>query len=157
MGGLLLMRRASSTLLGVSALAMLAAACSKEKATPAAVTLGHAPASAAGTNFPQPGADNPGEWTTAGRDYAGTRYSPLDQITTSNVANLKVAWTFSTGVLNGHEGQPLVVGNTMYVTTPWPNITYALDLADAHAPAKWALAPPTVSLIQPAFRCRRRA
>jgi lanthanide-dependent methanol dehydrogenase len=129
----------------LAVLAVLAAACSQKKETSGAVARERTPASAAGTTFPQPGADSPGEWTRAGRDYAGTRYSPLDQITTANVANLKVAWTFSTGVLNGHEGQPLVVGNTMYVTTPWPNITYALDLADAHAPAKWALAPPTVS------------
>ena len=145
MGGLLLMRSATLSLARLTALALLAAACSQKKETPSTVPLGRAPATASGTTFPQPGADNPGEWARAGRDYAGTRYSPLDQITTANVANLKVAWTFSTGVLNGHEGQPLVVGSTMYVTTPWPNITYALDLADAHAPAKWALAPPTVS------------
>ena len=138
------MRRQSFMLVRISALALLAAACSQKNEPPEAEAKVHAPATAAGTAFPQPGADNPGEWTSAGRDYAGTRYSPLDQITATNVANLKVAWTFSTGVLNGHEGQPLVVGNTMYVTTPWPNITYALDLADAHAPAKWALAPPTV-------------
>ena len=122
---------------------VLVAACSGKEEKSAAVAH-ERPASSTAV-LPQPGADKPGEWTRAGRDYAGTRYSPLDQITTANVAHLKVAWTFSTGVLNGHEGQPLVVGSTMYVTTPWPNITYALDLADAHAPAKWAFAPPTVS------------
>lgn len=97
------------------------------------------------TTYSQPGADKPGDWTLPGRDFGGTRFSPLDQINTSTVRNLHVAWTFSTGVLNGHEGQPLVVNNTMYITTPWPNITYALDLTDAHAPAKWAYAPPTAS------------
>ena len=95
--------------------------------------------------YAQPGADKPGEWSLPGRDFGGTRFSPLDQINASTVKNLHVAWTFSTGVLNGHEGQPLVVNNTMYVTTPWPNITYALDLTDAHAPAKWAYAPPTAA------------
>ncbi|MBE7197927.1 MAG: methanol/ethanol family PQQ-dependent dehydrogenase [Parafilimonas terrae] len=62
-------------------------------------------------------------------DEANTRYSPLAQIDTGNVARLKVAWTFSTGVLRGHEGAPLVVGSVMYVHTPFPNIVYALDLA----------------------------
>src|SRR5689334_25318305 len=55
-----------------------------------------------------------GEWWMPGRDYSGSRYSTLNDINTSNVANLKVATTFSTGVLHGHEGQPLVVGSTMY-------------------------------------------
>lgn len=61
-------------------------------------------------------------------DYANTRYSRLDQITTANVGQLRVAWTFSTGVLRGHEGSPLVVDGVMYVHTPFPNIVYALDL-----------------------------
>ena len=61
-------------------------------------------------------------------DYANQRFSKLDQINRDNVKNLKVAWTFSTGVLRGHEGSPLVVGDIMYVHTPFPNIVYALDL-----------------------------
>ncbi len=61
-------------------------------------------------------------------NYANQRYSGLDQITTSNVGQLQVAWTFSTGVLRGHEGQPLVIGDVMYVATPFPNLVYALDL-----------------------------
>ncbi|MBS7588329.1 methanol/ethanol family PQQ-dependent dehydrogenase [Ancylobacter defluvii] len=61
-------------------------------------------------------------------DYANTRYSRLDQISTGNVGQLQVAWTFSTGVLRGHEGSPLVVDGIMYVHTPFPNIVYALDL-----------------------------
>ncbi len=50
-------------------------------------------------------------------DAANTRYSPLTQIDAGNVARLKVAWTFSTGSLRGHEGAPLVVGSVMYVHT----------------------------------------
>ena len=69
-------------------------------------------------------------WCMQEHDYSAQRYSKLDQINTKNVANLRVAWTFSTGVLRGHEGGPLVVGDTMYVHTPFPNIVYALNLAD---------------------------
>jgi glucose dehydrogenase len=47
-----------------------------------------------------------GEWVMTGRDYGLSRFSPLKQITTANVANLKAAWSFSTGTLRGHEGQP---------------------------------------------------
>src|SRR5438045_7900855 len=61
-------------------------------------------------------------------DNANTRYSKLKQINSTNVKKLQVAWTFSTGVLRGHEGGPLVVGDTMYVHTPFPNTVYALDL-----------------------------
>ncbi|MCS0503465.1 methanol/ethanol family PQQ-dependent dehydrogenase [Ancylobacter sp. GSK1Z-4-2] len=61
-------------------------------------------------------------------DYANTRYSRLDQINVGNVGKLKVSWTFSTGVLRGHEGSPLVVDGVMYVHTPFPNNVYALDL-----------------------------
>ena len=68
-------------------------------------------------------------WAIQTGDYANTRYSELNQITKDNVGDLQVAWTFSTGVLRGHEGSPLVIGNMMYVHTPFPNIVYALDLA----------------------------
>ena len=51
----------------------------------------------------QPGAPQPGEWTLPGRDCANTRYSPLAQITPQNVRNLRVAWTFSTGIPRGHK------------------------------------------------------
>jgi lanthanide-dependent methanol dehydrogenase len=71
---------------------------------------------------------NPKDWVMPTGDYANTRYSKLNQITTGNVGKLQVAWTFSTGVLRGHEGAPLVVGDTMYVHTPFPNLVYALDL-----------------------------
>ncbi len=72
---------------------------------------------------------DPKVWALQTGDYANTRYSKLDQINAGNVGDLQVAWTFSTGVLRGHEGSPLVVGDMMYVTTPFPNIVYALDLA----------------------------
>ncbi|MFJ5487073.1 methanol/ethanol family PQQ-dependent dehydrogenase [Hansschlegelia beijingensis] len=67
-------------------------------------------------------------WVMTGRTYSAQNYSPMTQISTENVKNLKPAWSFSTGVLHGHEGTPLVVGNKMYVHTPFPNITFALSL-----------------------------
>ncbi|KQU04920.1 methanol dehydrogenase [Methylobacterium sp. Leaf469] len=89
-------------------------------------------AALAGATLPA-GAQEPAQDATGGPvlqtvDAANTRYSPLDGITAENVARLQVAWTFSTGVLRGHEGAPLVVGAVMYVHTPFPNIVYALDL-----------------------------
>ncbi|AUH35285.1 PQQ-dependent dehydrogenase, methanol/ethanol family [Paracoccus tegillarcae] len=71
-----------------------------------------------------------GQWAIQTGDYANTRYSELDEINRDNVGDLRVAWTFSTGVLRGHEGGPLVVGDIMYVHTPFPNNIFALDLAN---------------------------
>jgi PQQ-dependent dehydrogenase (methanol/ethanol family) len=81
-----------------------------------------------------------GQWLMASKDYANTRFSDLRDITSGNVSSLKLAWTFTTGVLRGHEGAPLVVGDTMYFVTPFPNILYALDLANAGA-KKWEYKP----------------
>jgi lanthanide-dependent methanol dehydrogenase len=67
-------------------------------------------------------------WAMPTGDYANTRYSKLNQITAANVKTLQAKWTFSTGVLRGHEGGPLVIGDVMFVHTPFPNIVYALDL-----------------------------
>ncbi len=72
----------------------------------------------------------PEQWAIQTGDYANTRYSELDQINRDNVGDLRVAWTFSTGVLRGHEGSPLVIGDIMYVHTPFPNNIFALDLAN---------------------------
>ncbi|MCA1415989.1 methanol/ethanol family PQQ-dependent dehydrogenase [Bradyrhizobium sp. NBAIM20] len=72
---------------------------------------------------------NPKDWVMPAGDYANTRYSKLNQINAQNVGKLQVAWTFSTGVLRGHEGGPLIIGNMMYVHTPFPNKVYAIDLS----------------------------
>jgi lanthanide-dependent methanol dehydrogenase len=71
---------------------------------------------------------NPANVVMPTGDYANHRYSALDQITAANVGKLEVSWTFSTGVLRGHEGQPLVIGDVMYVHAPFPNTVFALDL-----------------------------
>src|SRR4051794_32055413 len=76
------------------------------------------------------------QWPMPGKNYAATRFSTLDQINTGNVKNLKLAWTFSTGLTRGHEAAPLVVNNTMYIVTPWPNLLYALDLTKPGAPVR---------------------
>lgn len=72
---------------------------------------------------------NPANWATALGNYSATRYSKLDQINAKNVKNLQPAWSFSTGVLRGHEGGPLVIGDVIYIHTPFPNTVYALDQA----------------------------
>jgi PQQ-dependent dehydrogenase (methanol/ethanol family) len=98
---------------------------------------------AAPQNQPQAQAQlsNDGEWPMAARDYASTRFSALDQVTPANVRNLKVAFTFDTGVDRGQEAAPVVVGNTMYVVAPYPNYLYALDLTKPGAPMKWKFEP----------------
>jgi len=73
-------------------------------------------------------AKDPKQWVMQQGDDANTRYSKLNQITAANAKKLQVAWTFSTGVLRGHEGGPLVIGDVMYVHAPFPNTVYALDL-----------------------------
>jgi PQQ-dependent dehydrogenase (methanol/ethanol family) len=71
------------------------------------------------------------QWVMPTGNYANQRYSTLNQITKDNVKNLRPVWTFSTGVLRGHEGAPLVIGDVMYVHSPFPNYVYALDLNNA--------------------------
>ena len=83
---------------------------------------------------------DPNQWVQQLGNYSGQRYSELDQINKENVGDLQVAWTFSTGVLRGHEGSPLVIGNMMYVHTPFPNIVYALDL-DQDGRIVWRYSP----------------
>ena len=73
-------------------------------------------------------AQDPNQWVMPLGNYSGTRHSKLNQITTQNVGRLQVAWTMSTGTLRGHEGQPLVIGNMMYIHTAYPNYVYAIDL-----------------------------
>ncbi|RWM85296.1 MAG: PQQ-dependent dehydrogenase, methanol/ethanol family [Mesorhizobium sp.] len=82
-----------------------------------------------------------GQWLMAAKNYASTRFSGLDEINAMNVKDLKVAYTFSTGVNRGQEAAPIVAGGTMYVVTPFPNYLYALDLTKPGAPPKWKFEP----------------
>jgi PQQ-dependent dehydrogenase (methanol/ethanol family) len=68
-----------------------------------------------------------------------TRYSELNQINADNVKRLVPAWSFSTGVLRGHEGEPLVIDGTMYIHTPFPNNVFAIDLDTQQI--KWSYEP----------------
>jgi PQQ-dependent dehydrogenase (methanol/ethanol family) len=82
-----------------------------------------------------------GQWTRPAKDYASTRFSALDQITSENVKDLRVVTSFSTGLTKGEESAPLVVANTMYVITPYPNKLFALDLTQPGSPLKWTYDP----------------
>ena len=72
---------------------------------------------------------NPSNWAIWGGNYAGQRYSELEQINTDNVGKLQVAYTFSTGVLRGHEGGPLVVGDKLYVHSAFPNKVFKMGIS----------------------------
>ncbi len=73
---------------------------------------------------------NPEErnWLSYRGNLEGWGFSMLDEITVDNVANLEPVWTFSTGVLGGHESPPIVNDGVMFVTTPG-NLLYAIDAA----------------------------
>jgi alcohol dehydrogenase (cytochrome c) len=93
-----------------------------------------------------------GQWVMPAKNFASTRYSTLSEITSQNVKNLRLAWTFSTGLARGHEAAPLVAGDTMYVVTPWPNLLYALDLKD-NGVLKWTYTPQTSASAQGVACC----
>ena len=138
--------RPTRTLFAVGVATILGAACTRER--PPAEHSARTREAAAAT-LPAPGAARAtatldaedGQWTMPAKSYSAIRYSQLTQITTANVAQLKPAWTFSTSVLRGHEEGPLVVNNTMYIVTPFPNLLYALDLTKPGAPTKWTYNP----------------
>ncbi|HEY1535717.1 MAG TPA: PQQ-binding-like beta-propeller repeat protein, partial [Polyangiaceae bacterium] len=95
---------------------------------------------------------NPKDWVMPTGDYANHRFSKLKQVNAQNVGRLRVAWTFSTGVLRGHEGAPLVIGNVMYVHGPFPNPVYALDL-DHDGKILWKYEPKQDPNVIPVMCC----
>ncbi|TFH66783.1 MAG: hypothetical protein E4G90_01790, partial [Gemmatimonadales bacterium] len=80
-------------------------------------------------------------WPSSGRDLGLTRFSPLTEITPANVNRLTVKWTFGTGSLRGHEGNPLVIDGRLYLHTPHPTTVYAFDLDRPGDPPLWRYAP----------------
>ncbi|MFL5557844.1 MAG: methanol/ethanol family PQQ-dependent dehydrogenase [Gemmatimonadaceae bacterium] len=94
-----------------------------------------------------------GQWIRPAKNYASTRFSGLNEINTANARNLRLAWTFETGILRGQEAAPLVVNNTMYIVTPFPNILYALDLTRPGAPMKWVYKPGPMAAAQGVACC----
>jgi PQQ-dependent dehydrogenase (methanol/ethanol family) len=95
--------------------------------------------------------DVPGNWAAPAHDFSNTRHTRLTQINKSNVNRLQVAWTFSTGVLRGHEGGPLVIGDTLYVHSAFPNKVFAINLADQTI--KWKYEPKQDPSVIPVMCC----
>ncbi|MFT7413839.1 MAG: PQQ-dependent dehydrogenase (methanol/ethanol family) [Methylophagaceae bacterium] len=83
---------------------------------------------------------NSDNWVMPSGNYNNQRYSKLKQINQDNIKDLTMAWSFSTGLLRGHESNTLVIDDTMYVHTPFPNIVFALDLNNDGA-IKWQYQP----------------
>jgi lanthanide-dependent methanol dehydrogenase len=94
---------------------------------------------------------NPDNWAAQAGDDANLRYSDLKQINAANVGKLTVAWTLSTGTLRGHEGSPLVIGDTMYIQTPFPNNVYAVSLKDQTF--RWKYEPKQDADVVPVMCC----
>jgi PQQ-dependent dehydrogenase (methanol/ethanol family) len=95
---------------------------------------------------------NPGNWAAQAGDMFNQRYSKLAQINNKNVSKMKVAWTFSTGVLRGHEGSPLVIGNMMYIHSAFPNKVFAVDL-DQEQKIVWKYEPKQDPAVIPQMCC----
>jgi lanthanide-dependent methanol dehydrogenase len=72
----------------------------------------------------------PGNWAAQAGNYANWRYTPLRAINRGNVRRLRISTEIPTHAGHGHEGGPLVVGETLYLHTPYPNRVVAIDLAD---------------------------
>jgi lanthanide-dependent methanol dehydrogenase len=98
--------------------------------------------STAATADSAPAGTAAGDWVLPGRTYGGTRFSELTTIDTANASKLKEVWSYNDGILDGHEGQPLVVHNTMYMVTPYPNKLIAFDLTKPGPAVKWTYAAP---------------
>ena len=88
-----------------------------------------------------------------GANAALTRFSALTDINSKNIGTLRSAYTCSMGVNRGQRPAPLVIGNTLYVVTPYPNVLYALDLSQPGAPLKWSYAPHPLAASQGVACC----
>lgn len=67
-------------------------------------------------------------WVSQCKNYHCNHYSKMTQVNAKNVNKLRPSWTFSTGLLHGHEGSPLVIDGMMYLHSPFPNTTFAFNL-----------------------------
>ena len=94
---------------------------------------------------------DPKNWAMQAGDMYNQRYSKLTQINAQNVGKMQVAWMFSTGVLRGHEGSPLVMNGTMYLHTPFPNKVFAIDLDTQKI--KWRYEPKQDVAVIPQMCC----
>lgn len=95
---------------------------------------------------------NPDNWPMYGRDYTNDRYSPLKQVNTQNVGDLKLAWAFQLGTLEAQEASPIVVDGTLYVSSSsGPEHVFALDAATGRL--KWQYDPKVASDVPPYVCC----
>ncbi|HET7544717.1 MAG TPA: methanol/ethanol family PQQ-dependent dehydrogenase [Polyangiaceae bacterium] len=125
------------------ALLLIAASCQKHvdvkpKPEPGVLSQASAVSARAGAVV------DDGHWVMPAKDYENTRFSSLTQLSTQNVAGLRLVWTQSTGVKRGHEAAPLAVGNSLFVVTPFPNHLLAFDLEHPGSPPKWQYTPDTL-------------
>jgi len=85
-------------------------------------------------------AADPSNWAMYGRSYDNARFSPLSQINTQNVGQLKLAFAFQLGSLRSNESTPIVIGDTIYVSTSWgPKYVHALNAQTGER--KWTYEP----------------
>ncbi len=78
-----------------------------------------------------------GSWLSYGRTQGETRYSPLDQIHTSNVDKLGLSWSYVLGAGGGQqEGTPLMWNNTLYGITSW-SVVFAVDARTGKQLWRW--------------------
>jgi lanthanide-dependent methanol dehydrogenase len=138
-------------LLGAAGAALLAGCEKHVKASPRREVGALRGASSVALRAETPAED--GQWTLPGKDYENTRYSRLDQLNSTNVKNLKLLWSQPTGVKHGHEAAPLIVGDTLFVVTPYPNHLLAFDLKSPGSPPKWKYTPPTLPAAQGVACC----
>jgi quinoprotein glucose dehydrogenase len=122
-------------------------------------------------------AQSANEWSAYGRDAAGTRNSPLTQITPANVSHLAPAWTYRTGDFarsddrTRFEATPLMVDGTLYLSTPfgraialdpatgrelWTYDAHTGDIGDYGDPASRGVSTWVDPLAKAGAPCRRR-
>ncbi|HEX2939637.1 MAG TPA: PQQ-dependent dehydrogenase, methanol/ethanol family [Rhodopila sp.] len=91
-------------------------------------------------------------WPMYGRTYDNTRYSPLHQITDQNVGNLKLAYAFQLGALRSNEATPIVIGDTLYISSSsGPRSVYALDARTGKM--RWQYQPIIAEDVEPFVCC----
>jgi len=142
-----------STSVGILALLSVGAASAQTWTVPTTPAAPSAGGAAAGGDELLTLQKDAKQWALPTGDYGNQRHSTLKQITADNVGKLAPAWQFSTGVLRGHEGAPLVIGDVMYLHTPFPNIVYALDLKDPDHKIIWKYEPKQDPSVVPVMCC----
>ncbi len=80
------------------------------------------------------------DWGVYGGDTGNTRYSSAKQINTSNVSNLQVKWALQLGSNRSQESTPILVGDTLYVTSSFgPKNVFAVNAKTGEV--KWRYSP----------------